>query len=907
MPKAKRIAIETVPTPTPEAAREVARSKLLDVLLAVSFLGLTFLLGVFPLQDTDFWWHLRTGDLIRQTGRVPAIDPYLFGGAAEKPWIDLHWIFQVLVSAGYQLGGVDLLTLAKCAVTTLGVGLLLLSGRAKTPLWVRIAAWTPALLLLAGRMYVRPETLTFLYMAVFLVVIDQWRERPMRTLVLPLVQVLWVNTQGLFVIGPILIGFGLIDAALSRGSPALDRRWWAIVMGAAVASGLACLVNPYGLRGALFPLALLGTMNDRIFDSIAELMPLDRFIAQAGWWNVPLGIHLATLAVGVLSFAIPLGWSVVRRLRGRESRATGRGGRRPRGTGRAMDGDPPWRLRPFRLLAFAAFAWLSWKATRNSHQLAAVAGAVSAWNLGEWAAALGAAARRRGVPAPRSDRPTALTAAGVVGLVVLVGLGWYYDWVGEGREVGLGEAPLWFPHEAARLSATPGMPDRSVCFHNGHSAVWIYHNGPERKTFADARLEVIGPDLYRAYRELQDRIATGRGWEESLAALGRPSLLLDHTQVGSAALPARVLASPNWRCVYFDAIASVFVPRESPVELGSVDFSARHFEPDPATDPADGAALASLARTCHDVAALLESNPTQADRLILLGQGYARRAVLDPTVHAEAWKRLGMLEMLALARSGVDPRDRLRAPFDPLRDPPMLRALFALERAREDRPDDFVVLTSLLELYRRLGVEELVRPVAERLAALAPRNPTQREVAAAARASLPALRARLGAEPSRVWSNRAELDALVERLLDSGRARTAAEVLDASRTPAERTWAESDRLATLWLRLGEPAEARAAWAEAGQVPRPSLRQSRIGWVALITYDLESARGRFAEALREEPDLFEARLGLARLELDAGRRDEARRAIAAAREVAPDEGARRLLDAWAAIVEPPISP
>src|SRR5262245_43399695 len=79
--------------------------RLLDWVLIGTFLSLVFLLGVFPLKDTDFWWHLRTGDWIRQNGRVPTHDLYTFA-AADHPWIDLHWIFQLALSWGYAHGGV---------------------------------------------------------------------------------------------------------------------------------------------------------------------------------------------------------------------------------------------------------------------------------------------------------------------------------------------------------------------------------------------------------------------------------------------------------------------------------------------------------------------------------------------------------------------------------------------------------------------------------------------------------------------------------------------------------------------------------------------------------------------------------------------------------------------------------
>ena len=59
------------------------------------FLALTFLLGLVPLKDTDFWWHLRTGDLIRRTGVVPTVGYLHLFRSKGGPWIDLHWLFQV--------------------------------------------------------------------------------------------------------------------------------------------------------------------------------------------------------------------------------------------------------------------------------------------------------------------------------------------------------------------------------------------------------------------------------------------------------------------------------------------------------------------------------------------------------------------------------------------------------------------------------------------------------------------------------------------------------------------------------------------------------------------------------------------------------------------------------------------
>ena len=53
-------------------------------------------------------------------------------------------------------------------------------------------------------------------------------------------------------LGPVILGFGLVDAALRLGLFAPERRrWWKLILVASLATGLACLINPYGIKGPL--------------------------------------------------------------------------------------------------------------------------------------------------------------------------------------------------------------------------------------------------------------------------------------------------------------------------------------------------------------------------------------------------------------------------------------------------------------------------------------------------------------------------------------------------------------------------------------------------------------------------------------------------------------------------------
>jgi tetratricopeptide (TPR) repeat protein len=893
-----------------------------DACLITVFLCLTFLLGVFPLKDADFYWHLRTGDLIRQTGRVPDVDIFTFARLGT-PWIDLHWVFQIGISWVYQHGGVVALNLAKCGLTCLAVFLLITARRPDWPVWVMILAWLPALLVLGGRMYVRPETLTLLYLAIFLAVVTRWDQRPGLAFLLPFCQVAWVNSHGLFILGPIILAFVLLDSALRPGAFAPGRRkWWRTIGMASLATGAACLINPYGLRGALYPLQLASTMRNPVFSqSIAELLPVPEFIRRAGWWNLPLQLHLATIALGALSFLIPSCWSLGVRLFGSNPPRAGTGSDeevrpRSRRTGREKSGSqsgaaragkagkaramPPalepvrvWGISLFRLLLYLSFCLLSLQATRNTHQFAAVVGSVTAWNFAEWAALLRQrrASLQATLPKAWSMRPRMITGCVTASLLVWILSGSYYAVCGERRTVGLGEEPLWFPHAAIRFAGKSGMPDRFLAFHNGHASLYEYYNGPERKVYTDPRLEVAGADLFERYKNLERQILEDQpGWEAELDRMGRPAVLVDHEY--NTGLGATLLRSSHWRCVWFDAIAAVFVhdANRPIVEVDTVDFSARHFRPSESSVPQGVAELAASTKALRNYVVFLSRlRPDLARPLAWLGADYARRILSESPNVLDGWKNLGQIEFFR--DPPADPSPRFRLPFDPVFDLALVRATYALQRASQIAPGDFLTLIYLRMAYEARGMNEAVLPILDRILAAHPINLQQVEQQSQAQAARSEVERKLGSRPSLNWRNKNELDRTETALLASGRAKSAAELLEAANPPERASWAVVDRTATLWLHLGEPARARSLWEKAAGPPQPEVRETRIGTTSLVEGDFEGARRHYQRAIEDSPDCFEAHYSLAVLEQDAGNAVAAYEHALQAIKLAPQEAAR----------------
>jgi tetratricopeptide (TPR) repeat protein len=891
--------------------RSLWATRALDGSLIVLFLALTFLLGSFPLKDADIYWHLRTGDMIRQTAKVPRTDVFTFTREGT-PWIDLHWVFQVGVSWLHERGGVPALNVAKCVVTCLAMLILLSARKREWPIPVMVLAWLPALFVLGGRIYVRPETLTLLYLSIFLAVILRWDRFPLLAFLLPLVQVAWVNSQGLFVLGPVILGFGLIDAALRIGIFAPERRrWWKLILLASLATGLACLINPYGITGALYPIELAGTMSNPIFSrNVAELWSIPFFIQKnRGLANLSLLLHLLAILIGGLSFAIPLAWHIGvffrwgqprpvqlvpggpatasqdNALRGKKKRSRPKNApvKAAKITEPAIAANASgaiWWISPFRLLLFAAFSWLSLQATRNAHQFAAVAGTVTAWNLGEWVAALrkrrellgGAEPSRWALP----ERPLAFAIVAV--MLLWVGSGQFFRMTGEGRTIGFGEESVWFAHEAAKFAGKAGMPSRFLSFHNAHAALFELYHGPERKVYIDPRLEVAGADLFLRYIALEKRIEGNEpGWEAELAEMGRPVIMSDHEY--NSEIGATLFRSDHWRCVWFDTIAALFVHDSfsSEVRTDAVDFADRHFRPAPGKVSGDLRELIAASKALAKYVVLLGPAGGEKTRsLAWLGLDNARALLRQEPDSLDGWMNLGMIE---LSREQREPVARFRASFDPIYDLSIVRATAAFRRALELAPRNRVAASSLKLAY---DVRLMHEPA---LALLDPRVPS------ADKSTRADYEAKMGPQPPSDWRNLSDLDQRVTALLASGRAESAVALLEKARAAEHSPWDMADRIATLRLHLGEPARARAAWENSVEGPQTAVREARIGTTYLAENDYESARKHYRLALDAKADLFEALYCLAVLEADAGDAAAAFALGKKATAAAPNEASR----------------
>lgn len=283
-------------TERPEKKTLVAGLAIRAVFL-VLFAAQLVSIGVLPTTDPDMWWHLRTGELIWNSG-IPKHDPFSFtviGG----DWTTHEWLSEALMWGLYAAGGLKLLSVGFACLSGLAFWLVYRCSRGQPYL----AAFATVLgaFAAAASFGARPQVLNMLFMAGFVYIVEGVRNGTLerRTLwLLPLSTIAWVNFHSGYLLGVVLLSTyavgEAIEARLARrpdGSVDLPRRLLLV----AVTCLAAALFNPSGWHIWVYPFDTLG--SDLMQQNIVEWGSPD--FHQAVYWP-----FAALMGLGVLAFAL---------------------------------------------------------------------------------------------------------------------------------------------------------------------------------------------------------------------------------------------------------------------------------------------------------------------------------------------------------------------------------------------------------------------------------------------------------------------------------------------------------------------------------------------------------------------------------------------------------------------------
>jgi hypothetical protein len=266
------------------------RSKRQDFLLVIplvfSVFCFIFILAHRAISSLDIWLHLKAGEFILKNKIIPAYDIFSFTFSG-RPWVDHEWLFQVVSYLVYHKWQAEGLILLQTYILVLSFLVLFFIGLRIAKSYLAAAILTVvAVYASSDRFTIRPEVFSLLFFALYLYFLRFYIEKRPLWVIIPL-QVLWVNSHGYFLLGPLLVFLFIASEFLRRRINFWPAGWkeqfiltdpgYRRLKKVFLFSILACFLNPYGSKGALYPVSILqGVFSGHFqifFRYIRELQP----------------------------------------------------------------------------------------------------------------------------------------------------------------------------------------------------------------------------------------------------------------------------------------------------------------------------------------------------------------------------------------------------------------------------------------------------------------------------------------------------------------------------------------------------------------------------------------------------------------------------------------------------------
>jgi hypothetical protein len=215
----------------------------------------------FANTDPDYWWHVRTGQYIYETGALPRSDAYSYTRSGA-PWVTHEWLTELLLYVVTRWGGYVAAAAFFGVITGLTWLIVYLTCRRQGMGQVGatvLMLWGFVMSLIS--LNVRPQGMTTLFLALCVLILTLYRQGVQKPLyLLPPLFAIWVNMHGGYAIGLAVIALAvagqIVETWSGRSTAALRPLLLAAVFAAA-----ATLLNPHGLAALTYPFSYAGAGN----------------------------------------------------------------------------------------------------------------------------------------------------------------------------------------------------------------------------------------------------------------------------------------------------------------------------------------------------------------------------------------------------------------------------------------------------------------------------------------------------------------------------------------------------------------------------------------------------------------------------------------------------------------------
>ncbi|MCD4781655.1 MAG: hypothetical protein K8S27_14060 [Candidatus Omnitrophica bacterium] len=508
--------------------------------LIVTILGVIVLLGLvvfcanIEIKDFDLWLHLTTGRYILQNSDIPLND-VLSHTMDGKSWNNHEWLFQIIIYSVHYLNGIEGLIHLRVFIIVLTFFLLIKIALQNKNMLLPLAVLTLVMLVYRVRTTLRPDIFSILFLSTYIWLLGFHINKKFVIPVMFILQVLWVNMHGFFIVGPAIVLLSFLGEFLKRKAR-MPFEWnqtarltddeYKRTKVLLLITFLACFVNPHFIKGALYPFTVLFSLPGEskiFFKEIGELLAP---IRRSDMFTTKYLHYKLLIIISFLSFVFN------------------------------------YRRLDFALLAlWSMFLFSSLKAVRNVVFFAIIAFFVIMANSQsiEWPKNFFQVFRRKKLVLLTGIVLKILIMVMTLDYIDQLTLRGYYDFDRYERksEYGGGVSQRNFPHKAIRFLKINEV--KGNFFNDFNSAAFLlFGTHPDIKVFIDGRTELYGPDFFRYYVDIQK--GDKEKFKEAVEKYHITGVIHNHLYVPvRKGFISHLYDDEDWVLVYLDYDAVIFL------------------------------------------------------------------------------------------------------------------------------------------------------------------------------------------------------------------------------------------------------------------------------------------------------------------------------------------------------------
>ena len=216
--------------------------------LLAGFLAVSAIYCMTPVHNGNFFWHLRNGEDIIETGKIRTSDPFTWTCMGDT-WLQQEWLAEVSFAASWLTIGETGPVILKTLMIVFSVLFVYLAARRRGAS-VQAVVLTGVLwfILSHGRWIVRPHIFSIFFFSIYLYLLARGTGGLLKSLLIfiPL-QILWTNAHAGFVMGYFLLGIPVLENIFARNWKMGANK--TAVLGAAI---LTCGLHPNGFKSITY-------------------------------------------------------------------------------------------------------------------------------------------------------------------------------------------------------------------------------------------------------------------------------------------------------------------------------------------------------------------------------------------------------------------------------------------------------------------------------------------------------------------------------------------------------------------------------------------------------------------------------------------------------------------------------